>query len=317
MLPNFFARLLVLLIAIVAVGPNARADAQRDCFGGRVRVVALPDDHDWADALRLVCARLTDADDVDPDVSLEVGIDAAGVVLVATLVDGRSATRHVGAPDRLLETVEALTLLPLRPPPIRSRLVEASPMPPPTAEAQTQDSSVSDGRANGVSIETGIAFGGRVFATPVFTGASLDGYVGARLQNWGIALAIRWDPVVRPTAQDGSRYETSAFAVGFAVTRRFVANQRLRFDVGGTVALGVQVQEYETIGTEMTHADTDAHVGVLVRSLVGEGPARWLTSIEADLSPERALHPLRVEPELPRLPYFTLGVTTGVAWGSR
>lgn len=305
--PTFLA-----LAALVCLPFRANAqEPTRTCLAGRVRVLeALPADFELA--LDEACTRLEGASDVDPEVVLTVHLEGARAVVVASLPDGRSALRHVSAADRLLETMEALSVLPVHAEPAPSQLVRA---PEPGAESVSEPAAVVVvAPPSSTRFELGGSFGGRYLASPSYAGVTVTGYAALRVRAWSLGLTVRWDPLVRVLADDATRLETSSLGVGFAFTRRWEPSAQLAFDFGATAAVDMQIQEYQLGARETSRTGTNARVGLIARTLHGHGRCRFLSALEVDVSPSLALHPIHVEPGVPRLPYFSVGLSAGVAW---
>ena len=279
------------------------------------------------------------------------------VVLVATLPDGRTATRGVEAPDRLLPTVQALVLLPppeafgppnttgsasagpsaggsetprdpttdatsdadarAATPGASSASVAVAPVTDPDAPASAVASSAPPAIGSPIRFELGAALGSGTYLKPNYVGFDVSFFAGIRIASVGLALLVRWDPTVRPIPRDPSGFEMSSVAVGFGVNHRWNLAEAVAVDLGATASVVAQTQSYERSGDETVGSETDARFGVMSRVLLGRHDWRWLASVDAFVSPQRLLHPIRLEPQLPALPAWFVGFSVGVAFCPR
>lgn len=295
----------------LAFGPS-RADAQEfACLDGRLSVSSDVGER-WSAEIADACLALERAEDTDPEIVLHLSPDGEALLIEAILPDGRRASRHVAASGGLLATLEALALLPLH------RSTAPAPTPqgadaPIAAPAPV----VPQPSGPSLAVELGSYGGVRGYGARAYVGAALGGYAMLRVGSIGLALTARWEPIVKPIDLDASGFEMSSFAVGFVATRRVRANERLVFDLGAGAQIVTLSQHYDRASGEFLHSETDARVGVVARMLVGRGPWAFLVTVDAELSPERTIRPLRLEPDLPTLPGYSFGVATGFAWGAR
>jgi len=308
-------RQLTFAVVVLSLGPGRARAQEHACFGGRLTFANELDER-WSQAIDEACRALEGAEDADPEISLHVTPDGELLLIEAFLPDGRHAARHVASPDGLLPTLEALTLLPIHgsPPP--------QPAPAPSEEEEVPVADVDgatppSSAAASLGVELGGYGGVRGYGPRPYVGAALGGYAMLRVGAIGLAFTMRWEPIVRPIDLDASAFEMSSFAIGFAATRRFRPNTRLAFDVGGGAQIVSLSQHYDRASGEVLHSDTDARVGAIARMLVGRGRWAYLVTLDAELSPERTIRPRRLEPDLPPLPGYSFGLSTGVAWGTR
>lgn len=237
------------------------------------------------------------------------------LTVAVTLADGRSTSRRVHVPEALRPTLEALIVLPPErrpsaavadappPPPTHQELPPAPPPAPPFVAAEPR-----------VGIELGGGVGARL-ASHAYRSLAVDAFAQVRVGSWLLGTVFRWDFLGQKEAPLVSTFETETVGAGLLVARR----QGFGFgalDVGVTPRLAVETQTYETSGGEHSLDSTDVRLGAFARLAFGTGALRGLLALDAELSPTRLRRTIRLDPLLPPLAAWSLGVSAGLQWAA-
>jgi hypothetical protein len=229
------------------------------------------------------------------------------------------ALRRIRSPDDLSTIVEALTVVipeshpqnqeERGPPAIADnpRPVEPSRNAPP-APMRTPAAGQE------IRVELGIGAEGRMSGAPTYLSAGGTGYAGLRPGAWLFAIIARWQPSEVPAKGAVAGFEMESAGAGFLVARRFLRTHALGVDAGATVLMLVDTQSVETRTPDEVGSAADARFGLLVRALLGAGAWRFAPSIDADLAPARIRRSIRIDPDLPPLPKWSIGLGLGVSW---
>jgi hypothetical protein len=281
----------------------------------------------WRASIVQLCEELPAMRDADPAARLRIAPDGDAAILQVSLTDGRSTSRHVRTPDELALTVEALTLLPLKP------SAAAAPAPAPEARAAPAPASspATDAKTSAVpavapptalSVELGALFTGRLARAPTYLSPGLAGYAGLRIRDWLMELTVRWDMLQVMVGQTPPQdFEMESVGAGFSVGKRAFAAPALGLDVGGGALLLAEKQSFAQLShsgaSEVSDVEPDIRLGLFCRLSLGQSDWRWVASLDAEVSPLRLRRARRVEPDGPTLPTWSVGLGLGAAWSDR
>jgi hypothetical protein len=314
---------------------TARAQTpQVDCAEPRIHLEGeLPST--WFEAVTQLCGAFSTMVDIDPNSQLTISCAGNELVVQASTGDGRAAVRRVRQPAELQRKVEALVRLP-------ATLDAAAPTNPtvvpnaiaaPRATSRTAWSSAHAQAASSepspasqpataqipapapplpLRIELSAAVLGR--ASVGYGSAGLALYGGLRPGAWLLALALRWEPINEVWTSAPPGFEMDSFAAGFTILRRVLRAQPVELELGAASFLVAERQSYARSVTDRTRTAADVRVGLVVRLLFGESALRWCLWLEPDISPLRVRRDMRLDPQLPRLPAFSLALGLGAAW---
>jgi hypothetical protein len=109
-------------------------------------------------------------------------------------------------------------------------------------------------------------------------------------------------------------FEMTTAGGGFLLLRRLVAKRGVSLEGGVTTWLLGETQAFEEGAAERAGSVVDARIGLLTRLLFGGGPLRWTASLDGELSPARLQRAQRIDPGLPTLPAWSLGLGAGFSW---
>lgn len=288
----------------------------------------------WREAADRTCLKLSGTRDVDASATIHLREVAGKMIVHVTIADGREALRTVPSPDALDRTVLGLVTLPPPaapepplpaaaepappPPPAREPSVEppapippAPPAPPPSSPP-APSSADSAPRPPGASVEIGVSSMGRAANAAAYLSVGASAYAGVDAGRWLLALSVRWAPFEALTSHPPAGFEMDSVGAGFVVARRL--GESPQFDLGATVTLLEEAQSYTVDSQEITRQTAEVRLGPLVRALFGRGRLRGSIGLDAELSPTRIRRPVRLDPALPPLPAWSIGVAVGVTW---
>jgi hypothetical protein len=265
-------------------------------------------------ALDQACRSLQ-GEDLDASVELQISAENRDVVLRAALPDGRRATRYIRDPTQLELALGALaTKPPQRPEPNHEQSSTSQPSaiadrPPTQAPARVQ--LVPHERR--LSLEIGAGASLHVAGTPTALAPSISAYAGLFTGQWLGTLTVRWDPLQVLTTSSVSGVEMESAGAGFTVLRSFTSAP-VRFDAGIEALLLLETQSVEANDGEHAATGADFRLGVTSRALFGRNNPRWTLSLSANASPARLRRELRLDPLLPPLPQWEVGMGVGASW---
>lgn len=283
------------------------------CADPRVHVEGELDAR-WLAPVIDVCEQLGSMTDVDPSARLRIVAAGKDVIVEATLQDGRTAMRRITRPDDLRLTIEALVTLPPEPPKTApSKETTTAPLATTTAAQPAPNPTTA---ASMASIEIGVSGVGRVSGAPTYLTTGPTAYAGLRVDEWLLGVTARWDAYGRKAGGDFSGLEIDGIGAGFLLVRRVARGSVASFDVGASALLLEDSQTYVTpAGDEKSGTSPDARVGLLGRLHVGSEHWRWIVTLDGEVSPSRLRRDIRIDPELPVLPKWSVGLGLGLRWG--
>jgi hypothetical protein len=101
---------------------------------------------------------------------------------------------------------------------------------------------------------------------------------------------------------------------GFLISRELVGTPWSDVELGISAFVMAEIQSYYEDEDERTFSAADLRVGAFARVLVGHAPLRWTLALDVDLSPLRLRRDLVLDPLLPKLPSWSVGLGLGAAW---
>jgi hypothetical protein len=286
------------------------------CDDARIQITAEQPER-WRQSLQEMCDRLATTPDVDSSARLEIVATDSEAQVMVTLADGRRAIRHVHSPENLFATVEALVVTPLSEPVVPARTPEQPVFAPAPAGAQLvapPQPLAAPVPNNGPTLEFGGSLVSRFARAPSYVAGGFSLLAGVRMSDWLLGVTVRWDllETLLPRAPIG--FEMDSVGAGFLLARRVLETRALALQLGGTAQLLADTQSIEKNEAETDRTAVDLQLGMLGQLLFGRPPLRWSISLEAELSPARLRHGVKLyEP----LPSYSLGLGFGAAWELR
>ncbi len=268
----------------------------------------------WVDAVQDVRDRLRKNADLDRCAALRFEVVEDSLLIRVTTSNGRKAMRSVTSPQKLISTVEALTVLPPTLPPgpaapdprdVPDDLVDGprTAQPSPTSTAH---------------MEVGAGAAGRLAGAPLYGGGGLATFAQLALEHWLVGVSARWDAVDDTLGVPSpSGFNMQTFEVGIGLGRR---TQLGNFNVDAVIGpeVVVESQEAEGIADGLGGTASDVRFDFLVRmSVPRAGHSRFYAGVDADVSPSRLRRTKQLDPGLPALPAWSSGLQIGFLWGTR
>ncbi|MDB4979985.1 MAG: hypothetical protein JWM82_737 [Myxococcales bacterium] len=300
----------LLALATLAAPASPTSTTKDDtCVDARLTVVGALGDR-WREALTRACAQLATMADRDPGAKVSVSPSGRGLVLLATSANGRSASRHVEEPAALLPTLAALLTIP---PGARATHVSQAVEPEIPAAASVPSPPAPRSNGEPLDVSWGGTVGARLSGPRAFLFASPSGFFEVAMGGWAVALGMRWDELLVAEDVVAPGFEMDALSVSVLVARRW-ALPFGRFDLGVAPRLVAESQSYRPPTGERGGTSTDIRPALVARLELGR-QTRFLVDLDADVSPSRLRRDLRIDPELPRLQSWSVGLAVGAAWG--
>ena len=290
----------------------------------------------WVEPVTRLCEEFGSLADLDPAVHLTLSMLGEELVVEAVASEGRTATRRVRAPEDLRLKVEALVRLPAdadapgeqaesQPSAATPSVsVVAKPAMPsvsvvpergePSHTAQPSASGSQLQLQSPLRIEVSVSGLGRVSLAPTYESAGVAAHAGLRSGAWLLALTVRWEPLIQYGSKAPREFEMDSLGAGFVVTRRVARAKAVELELGAATSLIDEIQSHTPVDVEKTSYAADVRVGLLSRLLLGAAVWRWMLWVESDVSPLRVGRNLRLDPELPRLPTWSIAIGLGVVW---
>jgi hypothetical protein len=297
--------LLALATLATPAGVSARTEG---CADPRITVIGALDER-WLASLARACAALATMPDRDPTGRLSVSPSGRGLVLQVTSGSGKSATRHVDEPAALLPTLEALLVIP--PGARAAQAVEAEA--PDRASAPAEGAPVVNDEH--LAIFVGGTVGARLSGPQTFLFASPGAFFEVAMGAWAIALGMRWDELLVAEDIVVPGFEMDAVSVTVSVARRWPSSFGA-VELGLAPRLIAESQSFRPPTGERGGTSTDIRPALVARLEVGRRRTRFLVDLDADVSPGRLRRELRIDPELPHLQGWSVGLAVGAAWGA-
>lgn len=272
----------------------------------------LPDMSErWTAIIPQACA-LADDPALDATARVQLGPAPGDAMAVeVTLPDGRRARRLATSPGKLLLTLEALLALPIEAParaPVR-RVIE-----PDRAVPTLAPGSPAAANKGSPAVAWGALAGANWVGTPGALVGTLTGFAEVSFGRSEVLLGLRSEPLRWSTAVVDSSFEMETLGAQFGFLRVLSAGSGHRVDAGVTALLATELQSLETDEGEVVANGNDLRVGLLVRAELGSLGPRWLIAFEAGCSPLRLRRPVYLDPALPALPSWSVGLAIGATW---
>jgi hypothetical protein len=258
---------------------------------------------DWAAAAIALRAQLETRSDLDADARVTILSTGDAVVVHVSLPDGRSTVRRVVRPEDLATTVEILLMVP----PLRKPQPSAPPVAPAPSAAPSTTFEV------GIGSSTHLTFSPRYFAYGLGTHAQVT------TRDWVVGAASRWDIDVLGTGQKlPGGFNMQGLQLGSFVGRRLTVGQN-SVDVALGPGVAIENQEADSSSPEgIGGTRAEAVVSAFGRLSRPVGSSfRLFATLALDALPSRLRTTRRLDPDLPPLPSWGLGLALGVAWEAR
>jgi hypothetical protein len=270
---------------------------------------------DWQRAIDQVRLRVNDGQDLDRCASLLLEPLGTAMSVRVDTSASRSATRHIGNPQMLVRTVEALLVLP--PPVVGSHGDISDPKELPGEQDEIVQPVAAPSSVRAAHLEVGLGAGGRLGGSPTYGSGGISGFANLALDHWVLGIGAKWDMVQDlVTMASPSGFNMQTFGVGVALGRRFELGQ---FNVDAMLGPEVTVESQEAEGAAdgLGGTASDVRVDLALRASVPRtGKTRFFAAGDADASPSRLRRTKQLDPGLPELPAWSSGIHIGIMWGS-
>jgi hypothetical protein len=134
-----------------------------------------------------------------------------------------------------------------------------------------------------------------------------------------LGLSVRWglfENLLNSGAAPAG-FDMESAGAGFLVERRVIATRAVSLDAGPTVMVMSESQSFDAEDREFQRGAVDVRVGAIARLNLGRAARHPYFSLDGELSPARLRRPLSLDPLLPNLPSWTLGLALGMTWEAR
>ena len=285
------------------------------CSGLGIKIDGEPS-APWRVVIERACLDI-DERFTDPTAETHILPVERDLTITVTLADGRSTSRRVHLPEALRPTLEALIVLP----PERRPSAPTAAVPPPSSPIPIAELPPDPSKASTLvapepkpSIELGGGVGGRL-ASHAYLSLAVDAFAQLHVGSWLLGTVFRWDFIGQKEAPLVSTFETETVGAGLLVAHRAPLGFGA-LDIGLTSRLALETQTYETSAGEQSLGATDVRLGPFARLAFGTGALRGLIGVDAELSPTRLRRTFRLDPILPPLPAWSLGMSAGLQWAA-
>ena len=298
---------------LLATGTARALEPGAVCEDARVRIHHPPDER-WLASIVRACEEIGAMPDNDPDARVRIVPVDGDLIVEVTLKDGRSTLRRVTSPASLLPTLEALlTVPPARPEPAAPA---PEPAPPPSVAEPRYRPPLPPPLPQPPSfgIELGGALGGRVSGAQGYLSFAPSGFAALRAGSWLLGMTVRWDVFETKAGLAANNFEMETLGAGLSVARRFRPAIG-SMDVGVGPRLITETQSYDAASGERSGSLTDVRLASFARFALGQSELRGYLEADAELSPARIRRVISIDPDLPSLPAWSVGVGAGLAWG--
>jgi hypothetical protein len=302
------------MLGVLLDSPFARADDAR-CTSARV-VEAAALTAPWRSAVDALRGDLASLRDCLPS-TISIAPAPGGVRLTLTTADGRRAERFVTSPDALgAVAVGLVASIPADVAPPAADAAKAAA--PDDARAVASATSRTDGipaapqatlAARPVRVDAGAIAGIRVGMPTRVLVADVELRADVLVEGWFLLAAVRYAPLgVRFANPTIPGYVYDEVVVSIGAGRRF-GQPPFVLDAAIATSLAVMTEEGDVPdGTGGT--TSGARIAANARLLFGRSRARVAASVYTELAPVGAAP--TVDPALPSLPTWTVGVGVGV-----
>ncbi len=307
--PARIGHTLVVVLGVTSFGSVSPAWAQQGCTSPQLNLIT-PAGDSWHNAAEQLGEHLRAVGELDKCARVTGRPDGTGVLLEITTGDGRTASRHVENLPELLRTCEALLVLPPKPVPMPLK-VTAAELPPPEPVKQAAAAPTHH-------VEVGVGGALRFGGGPLYVGGGISAFALFAQGAWLLSASARWDAVeaivTEPTPMD---FYMQSEAVGVSFGRRFtLASLQLDALVGPNIVLESQDADDVDPNRDVHGASADFRLGAALRV---SGPrfssVRAFATGDFEGSPARLRSSKSLDRILPTLPWWSSGLSVGVAWG--
>ena len=306
---NRWPVLAVVLLASSLPG-FARGQPAVACSGPEISLVAPGRERPrWLTLRAHLAEHLQALRDLDRCAQLTLRALGDGLAIEVRAGDGRTASRLVRSESQALRASEALLTLPPKPAgnlPAASAFDEPGADPPPPAPISV------------ARIELGVGAAARLGGVPLFIAEGIAGFAEVSVDPWVLGVSARWDIttglLTEPTLMD---YYLMSGTVGVHVGRRFeVESASLALLLGPNLVLETQGADDGKVDIEGSAADVRLDFGARVAA-PRQASFRVFASADCEFSPARLVKSHFVQPGLPALPSFSIGLALGFGWSGR
>lgn len=265
----------------------------------------------YLEPIAKLCEELGAVHDVDMTAHLRIAPSADGVVVEASLTDGRVAVRHVTSPAQLRTTVEALLVLP----PESRPTVPLEKPPPPSESGHALPAHITPTEEqHRLGFEIGSSFVTRLSGATNYLSAGPAVDFGVRSGDWLVGLHLRWEPWQGLLGSPPPGFEMDSVGFGIGVARRLFRAKSAALEAGILATFLDETQSVQFADEERAGTQADVRLGLTTRALIGSHPWFFTPSLEAELSPSRLRRDIRINDALPPLPTWSVALGIGMAW---
>ncbi len=310
---RFAARAAAAVVFFIPGLSRAAGHSQPICSGPRIIVTAELDAR-WRRALQAAREALSTRPNLDRCAAVALTPSDAGMHVQVDLADGRAASRNVRDAEALAPTLDALLSLP-----------EEEAMTPLTSGGSLEEpeSTMEKGAprrsVQRVHFEAGVGAMSRVAAPPLYASVGLAAFAQVSLDPWLAGVTARWDATDElVTESSPSGFNMQTLGLGVAVGARS-EHERLTLDT--TIGPEILAENQEAFGGDANPDGigggvTDFRLDLSLRLSTSSGAIRFFAQADADASPSRLRRQRQLDPGLPTLPSWSMGLALGAACGT-
>ncbi|MEO8901376.1 MAG: hypothetical protein ABI627_07610 [Polyangiaceae bacterium] len=276
------------------------------CEGPRIAIKGELADR-WRDALQAASERLLTRRDLDQCARVELRSNLEELEVRVKLADGRTTYRALRDPDALGPTLDALLVVPpvLAAQSSHSLPEFGAPIPAHVSEPTRR-----------AHFEAGFGAMGRLAAAPLYAGIGVAGFAQLDLEPWLVGVTARWDVTDGlVTVASPSGFNMQTLGLGVVVGRR---SSLLGAELDTLVGPEILAENQEADGDSAQPdgaggGGTDFRLDLAVRLSTKTSGFHFFAQADLDLSPSRLRRTKQLDPLLPPLPSWSLGLVLGAA----
>jgi hypothetical protein len=256
--------------------------------------------------------------DLDRCAAIRLEPSGEEVSLRVSLRDGRRAARRVAEPERLLEAVEALLILPSapasEPPPSKADR-------PPVVDVERPSFAGAAAAANAIKpahLELGLGAAGRIAgAAAPYGGAGFASFAQLSHRALVVDVTARYDIVDDTITQPSpSGFSMQTIGLGVGIGYRLESGA-IDFDTVAGPQIIIEMQDAEGVFDGLGGRASDLRFDLLLRlSVPRQARTRFFAAADAEASPIRMRKAQSMNANLPALPSWSSGIAVGIMWSA-
>lgn len=312
------AAALVLGCARAAAAQNRSPEEASRCAVDVVEVVPLPGAwHDAAAKARADLGKLARDECVQGTLALEPL--ASGMLVRIRTSDGREATRFVTRPATLPAVAVGLAVA--WPAPATKHEAPVAQQPAPAITKAQSARAITKPRAEApqpaqppptqFGLHASLTGGARVAFPTSIVMPDFEGAASVGAGDWIVCGVFRFAPVARAFDQSFGGYAYSEIALGLGGGRRFRLG-RSTLELVASAEMVLMTEDGDA-PIEEGGAPAELRIALAAHYVFPWGKrVRPMLSVDGEIAPTSLAAPIRVGPDLPPLPTWTLGLHAGV-----